>query len=119
MLDKPVIPFVPVTDVKVNGTSVLDDTVANIVIPAIPTNISAFTNDVGYITGITSGMITTALGYIPGTSNFSGSYLDLTNKPNIPEKTSDLTNDSGFITADVNNLEYYTKTTDLNTELTK
>lgn len=32
-----------------------------------------------------------------GTS-FSGSYNDLTDKPNIPSKTSDLTNDSGFIT---------------------
>lgn len=32
----------------------------------------------------------------------SGSYNDLTNKPTIPTKTSDLTNDSGFITdADV------------------
>jgi len=29
---------------------------------------------------------------------FSGNYSDLTNKPNIPSKTSDLTNDSGFIT---------------------
>lgn len=28
---------------------------------------------------------------------FSGSYTDLTNKPTIPTKTSDLTNDSGFI----------------------
>ena len=28
----------------------------------------------------------------------SGSYADLSNKPNIPSKTSDLTNDSGFIT---------------------
>lgn len=27
----------------------------------------------------------------------SGSYNDLTNKPNIPTKTSDLTNDSGFV----------------------
>lgn len=33
--------------------------------PVIPTNISAFTNDVGYITGITSAMVTTALGYTP------------------------------------------------------
>lgn len=33
-----------------------------------------------------------------GKSLFSGSYNDLTNKPNIPTKTSDLTNDSGFIT---------------------
>ena len=29
---------------------------------------------------------------------FSGNYNDLTNKPTIPSKTSDLTNDSGFIT---------------------
>ena len=29
----------------------------------------------------------------------SGSYNDLTDKPSIPTKTSDLTNDSGFITA--------------------
>lgn len=34
-----------------------------------------------------------------GASNFSGDYNDLTNKPTIPTKTSDLTNDSGFLTA--------------------
>lgn len=28
----------------------------------------------------------------------SGSYADLSNKPNIPSKTSQLTNDSGYIT---------------------
>lgn len=32
-------------------------------------------------------------------SSFSGSYNDLTDKPTIPSKTSDLTNDSGFITS--------------------
>lgn len=32
-----------------------------------------------------------------GASSFSGDYNDLTNKPDIPSKTSDLTNDSGFI----------------------
>ena len=31
-------------------------------------------------------------------SDFSGDYNDLTNKPTIPSKTSELTNDSGFIT---------------------
>ena len=29
-------------------------------------------------------------------SDFDGNYNNLTNKPNIPSKTSDLTNDSGF-----------------------
>ena len=40
---------------------------------------------------ITSGLATVAT---------SGSYNDLSNKPTIPSKTSDLTNDSGFITED-------------------
>ena len=34
-------------------------------IPTVPTNISSFTNDSGYITGITSSDVTTALGYTP------------------------------------------------------
>ena len=34
-----------------------------------------------------------------GTSSFSGSYNDLTNKPTIPSKTSEIDNDSGYITA--------------------
>lgn len=40
-------------------------------------------NPSGYITGITSSDVTTALGYTPGTSNFSGDYTDLTNKPDL------------------------------------
>ena len=39
-----------------------------------------------YITGINSSDVTTALGYTPGTSNFSGDYTDLTNKPTIPDE---------------------------------
>lgn len=140
----------------------------------IPTTLSELTNDTGFITGITSSMVTTALGYTPynstnpngytsntgtitsvkmngsvvsssgqadlgtvltahqniktinneslvGTGNInlvtssdlsgyaltsslatvatSGSYNDLSNKPTIPSKVSDLTNDSGFITS--------------------
>lgn len=33
-----------------------------------------------------------------GISNFSGSYTDLSDKPTIPSKTSELQNDSGFLT---------------------
>lgn len=39
----------------------------------------------------------------------SGSYTDLSNKPSIPTKVSDLNNDSGFIDKDVNNLTNYYK----------
>lgn len=34
-----------------------------------------------------------------GTSSFSGNYDDLTNKPSIPSKTSEIDNDSGYITS--------------------
>lgn len=34
-----------------------------------------------------------------GTSNFSGSYNDLSNKPTIPTNTNQLTNGAGFITS--------------------
>ena len=41
----------------------------------------------------------------------TGDYGDLNNKPTIPAKTSDLTNDSGFIDNSVDNLaNYYKKT---------
>jgi hypothetical protein len=47
-----------------------------------PTVLSAFTNDIGYITGITSGMVTTALGYVPvpnsRTLTINGTAFDLT-----------------------------------------
>ena len=43
----------------------------------------------------------------------TGDYDDLTNKPVIPTKTSDLTNDSGYITKNVNDLTNYTLTSNL------
>ena len=86
------------TFATVATTGDYDDLTNKPTIPVVPTNVSAFNNDAGYITGINSSDVINALGYTPGTSNFSGDYDDLTDKPTIPSKTSDLTNDSGFIT---------------------
>lgn len=74
-----------------------DDTV----IPTVPTKISAFQNDAGYITGFTEtdptvpawAKASTKPAY---TASEVGALPDTTE---IPSKTSDLTNDSGFITS--------------------
>lgn len=56
----------------------------------IPTNNNQLTNGAGYITGINSSDVTSALGYTPvnpsnlATVATSGSYNDLSNKPTIP-----------------------------------
>lgn len=44
---------VPVTDVEVDGSSVVSGGVAEITLPTVPTNVSAFTNDAGYLTSYT------------------------------------------------------------------
>ena len=95
----------------------------------LPTKTSELTNDSGFIKaseapvqsvdGKTGTVTTEAVKYTTqslsntqkqqartnigaGTSSFSGSYNDLSGKPTIPTATSDLDNDSGFITdADV------------------
>lgn len=96
----------------------------------IPTKTSDLTNDSGYITNyVETDPIFSASASASITSNditnwnnkstFSGDYNDLTNKPTIPTKTSNLTNDSGYITKNVNDLTYYTKTSDLPTIPTK
>jgi len=69
--------------------------------PTIPSKTSDLTNDSGFISQIKTinneSLIGTGNITIEG-SDFSGSYNDLTDKPTIPTKTSDLTNDSGFLT---------------------
>ena len=66
------------------------------VIPTVPTNVSAFTNDAGYLT---SAPVTSVNGQT-GAVNLNASDVGaLPSSTVIPSATSDLTNDSGFITA--------------------
>ena len=108
----------------------------------IPTKTSQLNNDSGYITandipvksvdGATGDVITNAVKTTAqtltdaqkqqarenigaGTSSFDGDYNNLTNKPTIPTKTSELDNDSGFITNAA--LDGYAKTTDIPTRV--
>ena len=107
----------------------------------IPTKTSQLNNDSGYITandvpvksvdGATGDVVTNAVKTTTqtltdaqkqqartnigaGTSSFDGNYNSLTNKPTIPTQTSQLTNDSGFITDAA--LTGYAKTTDIPTK---
>ena len=59
-----------------------DDLVNKPTIPVVPTNISSFTNDVGYLTSHQD-----ISGKADKTELFSGSYNDLTDKPTIPSLT--------------------------------
>lgn len=77
--------------------------------PTIPTKTSDLTNDSGFITGYTEtdptvpshvkNITSSDISNWNSKSNFSGNYNDLNNKPTIPSKTSDLQNDSGFMTS--------------------
>ena len=132
---------------KIDVTSQLGDYAKKSDIPIVPTKISAFSNDKGYLTNIPGEYVTEAelnsKGYLTehqdlsnyatkselhnhtnkivldnitsakvtewnNKSTFSGSYNDLSNKPTIPTKTSELTNDSKFITTIPS--EYITET---------
>lgn len=81
---------------------------------SVPTKTSDLTNDSGFLTQHQS-LKTINNESIVGTGNltiegFSGDYNDLTNKPTIPSKTSDLTNDSGFLTQHQSLTGYATET---------
>ena len=125
-----------VTYTQVSGNITLPD------YPTVPTNVSSFNNDAGYITNSVNNLTnyydkTTVDGIVEDINEdialkansadlasvattgsysdlsnkpdlsvyelkseaFSGSYNDLTDKPTIPTKTSELTNDSGYITS--------------------
>ena len=64
-------------------------------VPAIPTNVSAFSNDAGYITGYTETD--------PQFNAWNKDYNDLINRPTIPTvptNVSAFNNDAGYITMD-------------------
>lgn len=87
-----------VDDVLVNGTSVVENKVANV---SVPTALNDLSDDSTHRL-VTDVEKTTW----NNKSNFSGNYNDLTNKPTIPTKVSDLTNDSGYLT-NIPDLAYY------------
>ena len=63
------------------------------VIPTVPTNVSAFNNDAGYLTGYEETD--------PQFNAWDKDYNDLTNKPTIPTvptNVSAFTNDAGYVT---------------------
>ena len=65
-------------------------------------NISQFTNNSGYLTGITSGQVTTALGYTPYNSTNPNGYITASSSNTLTNKSGNIsqwTNDSGYITA--------------------
>lgn len=66
------------------------------VIPTVPTNVSAFNNDAGYLT---SAPVTSVNGKTGAVSLDASDVGALPSSTEIPSATSDLTNDSGFITA--------------------
>jgi hypothetical protein len=97
-----------VTDVKVDGTSVVTAGVANITMPTVPTKVSQLQNDSGFVTSSSLATVATTGSYNdlsnkPDLSVYaqsstlstvatSGNYNDLNNKPSIP--TVDQTYDS-------------------------
>jgi len=91
--------------------------------PTVPTDVSAFNNDAGYLTSFQESQILTISHdtiYLTGGSFvklptgfsgswndltdkptlFSGDYNDLTNKPTVPTDVSAFNNDAGYITKD-------------------
>ena len=98
-------------------------------IPTVPTNVSAFTNDAGYLTSFTEQQVLsisndtlflTGGSYVKLPAGFDGNYNSLTNKPNlatvattgnyndlsntptiptVPTNVSAFTNDAGYLTS--------------------
>ena len=88
-----------VTDVTVNGVTVMDGSVAKVI---VPTKVSDLSNDSGFITGYTETDPTVpSWAKQPSKPTYTASEVGaLPSSTQIPSKTSDLTNDSGFIASE-------------------
>ena len=99
-----------INNVELTGNKTTSD--LGIVIPTVPTKLSAFNDDLGsdpththsqYLTSeidpifsssVASGITSSDITNWNSKSTFSGNYNDLSNKPTIPSSLSDLTEDS-------------------------
>ena len=93
-----------VTDVQVDGVSVVTDGVAEITMPTVPTKTSELQNDSGYITAadlptVNDGTLTIQKNGTTIDTFTANSSSNKTVDIYVPTKTSDLTNDSGFVTS--------------------
>ncbi len=94
--------YVP-TSRKVNGKALSADITLNAsdvgalpsstVIPTVPTKVSAFQNDAGYLTSHQD------LSGYASTAAMNAALAGKADSSSVPTKTSDLTNDSGYITS--------------------
>ena len=102
LTDKPQIPTVPtnVSTFTNDAGYITMDSIPEI--PTVPTNLSAFTNDVGYITAIPDSLGGISIESDPIFSAWNKDYYDLINRPQIPTlpmSVSAFTNDAGYLTS--------------------
>ena len=88
LADKPIIP----STTGLASTKYVDDKVAEIVIPTVPTKVSAFENDAGYLTEHQS----------------LAEYAKKTEIPTVPTNVSAFTNDAGYLTEHQSLADYST-----------
>ncbi len=101
--DKPEIPAIPtnVSAFQNDAGYITMDSIPEI--PTVPTVLSAFTNDMGYITAIPDSLGGISIESDPIFSAWDKDYNDLINKPDIPTiptNVSAFQNDAGYITMD-------------------
>lgn len=87
----------PVTDVEVNGSSVVENGIAEI---TVPTNVSDLTNDAGYLTTETDPTVPSWAKQSTKPSYTATEVGALPDDTFIPTNVSDLVNDVGYISSE-------------------